>query len=77
MLPYLISERGQKVGANCQGAGAGILAQVNPTRRCVAREVENLEEGRIFGNQVPQKILHEIPAALPLWRSLLSVLAAI
>ncbi len=77
MLPYLISERGQKVGANCQGAGAGNRTQKKPTRKRAAREAEKLEKGQISRNQVPRKILHLFPAALPLWRSLLSVLAAI
>jgi hypothetical protein len=56
---------------------AGCLAQEKLARERATREAEKLDLGLIQRNQIPQKIQHVFPAAMPLWRSLLSVLAAI
>jgi len=51
--------------------------QQKSTREYVVHEADKPVLGLIQRNQIPYVCLHEIPAALPLWRSLLSVLAAI
>ena len=76
-MPYLISERGQRAGANHQGTCAGGLTQELSAHQGASRVMDKLVLGLTQRNQVPQKIQHVFPAAGPLWRSLLSVLAAI
>jgi hypothetical protein len=56
---------------------AGEVAQKRLTQKRAACDWYRLVLGLNLHHQVPQKIQHVFPAAVPLWRSLLSVLAAI
>jgi hypothetical protein len=56
---------------------AGVLTQEKLAHQSATRAVDKPIQGLIQRNQIPQKNQHVFPAAMPLWRSLLSVLAAI